>query len=170
MLSHPNLPNRMKKLIIVLFFFGALNSAAQSDNCYKELITDVLRNLNFPPSGDDTCYHYSSLLVMEINKKSKITNLTFSDNAPLWMAEDLERIKSKKRINTEAINLLLKEKKMKNIILLFPLTYVLASRCIPSRFEYYPSDDKRYFSVNGKLLTGNIQFCKPEVIGVSRWY
>jgi len=158
----------MKKIIIVLFFFVALNSPAQSDNCYKELITDVIRNMYSPQLADDTCYHYSSLLVMEINKKSKLTNLTFSDNVPLWMAEYLQKAKDKKEIDFEEINKLLKTKKVKNTLLVFPITYVLASRCIPSRFEYYPSDDKSYFTVNGKLLTGNIQFCKPEVIGIRR--
>lgn len=154
----------MNKIAFLLAFCYALNAEAQTNNCSLELIRDIITYIH-PVSTDDTCYHYSSLLVMEVNKKSKLSNLRFSDNATEWMTEQLKLFKEKK-FRTDEANKLLKANKLKNITLVFPVTWVLTSRCAPSRFEYYPSDDKRYFTVNGKLLTGNIQFCKPEVIGI----
>jgi len=67
---------------------------------------DICLYMQLPPESNagDTCFHYTELLKVEINKFSKVVSLEFSDSAPKWLKEDINKQKQRKQVNYKKLD------------------------------------------------------------------
>jgi len=117
--------------------------------------------INIGPSpemnGNEDCYNYTELLKVEINHKSKVTDLKLSDSAPDWLVKDLQRQKDKKQLYVNKLDSIALADGIKNCVLLFPL--FLESDDFPcGEGKKKRGYSENYFKFNGKYLQGNIRF------------
>jgi hypothetical protein len=141
-----------------------LNLPAPGDslqNFKSQLGSNLYRCMRPPKNSDngDTCYHYTELIKVEINKSSKIVSIELSDSAPNWMKEDIGLQKKNKCINRGLDSIALASK-WRNCSLVFPV--VIESEDFPCgaapqsrRYE------ENYFHFSGYNLRGNIIFGEP---------
>ncbi len=112
-----------------------------------------------PPNNirTDTCYHYSELLRLVINKNSKVVSIELSDSAPVWLKRDIDRQKERKDFRFDKLDSMALKGKLRNCTLVFPL--VLESVVFPCGTEAKkPNFPPNYFQFGGKNLEGNIIF------------
>lgn len=110
-----------------------------------------------PPESlaGDSCYSYSELIKIDINKNSKVVSIKFSDSAPDWLNDFLKTQQEKKRINIIKLDSLAKAVNIKNCTLLFP--FIVESDGYPCGVERKKrSLPAGYFNFSGVRPSGNI--------------
>jgi hypothetical protein len=130
-------------------------------NFQKKLERDICLYMELPPESDagDTCFHYTELLKVEINKSSKVISLEFSDSAPEWLKEDLNKQKQRKQVNYKKLDSLAFKDGLRNCTLVFP--FIIESEDFPCGLaKKKRSLSSKYFQFGGKNLKGNIIFCE----------
>ena len=128
-------------------------------NFQKKLSRDIILNMGLPPDSHrgDTCYHYTELIKVEINKYYKVVSIELSDSAPQWIKEDIDRQKKQKDINYKALDSLAMKGGLRNCSLVFP--FIIESDDFPCGQEMKkPRLPAEYFQFGGKKLKGNIFF------------
>lgn len=149
----------MKQCIVILSLFISFSSFGQVksfDSTWRMSFYGSFFQRNFT----DSCYCANVLIKIDINKRSRITSLQFSDNAELMLIQAFDDLK---RYN----NLLEKsaaKNKIKNTSLILPLTITSAwadsaKGCIIKLKNCFQDTNRSYF--NGKSLTGKCIFLPP---------
>lgn len=146
--------------LFLSFFLVVINNYGDSIKDFqKELDRNIERNIGLPPESDsgDTCYHYSELLKVEIDKFYKVKSIELSDSAPQWLKADLSKQMKKKSFNFKKLDSLAYAGKLRNCILVFPL--VIESDDFPCGFERKKrKTNEKFFQFGGMNLKGNITF------------
>lgn len=114
----------------------------------------------------DSCYYYSALLKVDINKSSEVTLIQISDNAADWLKTDVQDHWKRgfyklKELNKAALNA-----GLKNCQVIIP---------IEIQAETFPCGtapktrhlDPGYFLFDGKPLKGNILFGEEITIPIT---
>lgn len=147
------------KLLIGVFLFAASEPGDSIQNFQKQLGRDIQLYMKPPPNFNlsDTCYHYTELLKVEINKFSKVISINLSDSAPAWLKEEIAKIKERKRIDYKKLDSLAIKAGLRSCTIVFPL--ILESDYFPCGKENKKrSLNENYFQFDGKNLKGNIIF------------
>jgi hypothetical protein len=127
------------------------------DAFQHQLAIYIERYMKPPPDMDSTihCYHYTELLKVEIDKRSHITSITFSDSAPGWLKTDITRIKEQNRINYKKLDNLASKAGLRSCSFVFPLA--LESDDFPYGQEAKKRKlDDKFFQFEGRSLKRNI--------------
>lgn len=153
---------KISKMIITFFistFFFSVSNATDSIPNFRLQLEKMQRYVEPPPEYDSsgTCYHYTELLKVEINKFSKVVSLNLSDSAPEWLREDIDKQKKRNNIDFNKLDTLAFKAKLRNCTLVFPL--ILESEDFPCGYANKKrSLDSKYFQFKGKHLKGNVIF------------
>ena len=121
----------MKILIVSIFYLLLFNSKSFSQNSFAKELTRSLFIYLEPPEfclQNDSCYRYTELLKIEIDKTGKIEAICFSDSAPGWLKENLDRSIKNKIFNFRRLDSVAKDNHYVNCTLVFP---VLLETSIP---------------------------------------
>ena len=80
----------MKFSIIVFFILVTLSANGQVD-VFNKYIGRSVAKFNIPNDiGKDSCYYSNALLNITLDENSKVSNIKFSDNAELWIINELD--------------------------------------------------------------------------------
>ncbi|MCC6309000.1 MAG: hypothetical protein BWZ05_01351 [Bacteroidetes bacterium ADurb.BinA245] len=148
---------RVKLLIIGVFIF---NSYAFSQNSFaKELTRRLFIDIFVPEfcTQGDSCYRYTELLKIEIEKTGKIESICFSDSAPGWLKENLDRSIKNKIFNFRRLDSVAKDNHYVDCTLVFPV--LLKTFIPPTEIQKgLKCEPDNFFVFNKKQLSGNIIF------------
>jgi hypothetical protein len=125
----------------------------------RELARNINLYMQLPPDPDsvETCTHYTELLKIEIDNRSHIKSITFSDSAPKWLTKDINRLKEQKRIDYKKLDSLALTTGLRSCLFVFPL--IIESDDFPCGQENKKRKlSDNYFQFKGKSLKGNIIF------------
>jgi len=112
-----------------------------------------------PPAfaNPDTCFHYSQLIILEIDRKGKIADFITNDPAPDWLKEDLRKQKQQNPHFIKRLDSLVSKTKIVNCKIIFPLILESANHsCSPIKMIDLFTPD--FYNIKGKSLRGNILF------------
>jgi len=158
----------------ILFGFLLCLSAPQPDTLkpFQQALTNVLAlQTSMPPDafGKDTCYCYTELLKVEIDKNSKVKSLIFSDSAPQWLLDYMGKKISALANRYKRLDTLASKAKLRSCVLVFPV--VIEPDNFPCGMELKKTSlALNYFQFGKKNLRGNIIFGDPiEIIWPSRY-
>ena len=128
-------------------------------NFQRGLWRELSRNIGFPPEVylRDTCFHYTDLIKVEINKSSKVVSIQFSDSAPEWLKKDLDKSITRKYFNFKILDSLAIKDGLRNCTFVFP--YIIESGDFPcGQAKKRRTLNSNFFKFDGKNLKGNILF------------
>jgi hypothetical protein len=160
---------KMRTTFFLIVLLLSINLIAQNKTlCNERIIQSVIRNV-FPLNDKgDTCLNLNVFLVVEIDSKSKVVAISFSDNAGNSMKEYLAREKKKGKIKFAEMDSIAKVQKIRNKKLVFPMVYTSAYKCIRPASNYLDTDNPDFYKINGKKLEGNLVFCDIITIGMPK--
>jgi hypothetical protein len=134
----------------------------QEDSIRKNLEKTIMWNFDIPNSlYSDSCYYTNTLLKIEVDKKSKIKFISFSDNAEDWMVKELSKVKGKLEI--KMLEKLAKNNRIKKGNIVIPLVIRSGSFSCKTRTNFYWFN-KSYFQFNGRNLKEKNFFLDPVEI------
>ena len=150
-------------MITVQLLVAFISVAQQQDDSLQNFRNQLGRSfdLYMRPLPDffnmDTCYHYTELLKLEINKSSKVVSVDFSDSAPQWIKKELNTLKEKNKIDFRKLDSLTLKGRLHNRTLVFPL--IIESEDFPcGQDKKQRTLSEIFFQFNGKNLQGNLIF------------
>lgn len=88
-----------------------------------------MRYVPYPISNEryDTCGNFIVFLRAQIDDDFKVSGVAFSDNAPPFYIQEVERMKSK--LNLRALENTAREKGLRKYTILFPIFYISTFTC-----------------------------------------
>lgn len=150
----------MKILIVSIFYLLLFNSKSFSQNSFAKELTRSLFIYLEPPEfclQNDSCYRYTELLKIEIEKTGKIESICFSDSAPGWLKENLDRSIKNKIFNFRRLDSVAKDNHYVDCTLVFPV--LLKTFIPPTEIQKgLKCEPDNFFVFNKKQLSGNIIF------------
>ncbi|MDZ4808185.1 MAG: hypothetical protein SGI96_07920 [Bacteroidota bacterium] len=146
-------------LLFGVILLGTENKADSLKDFQKQLANNIERFLPLPPetSSGDTCFYYSELLKVQIDKFAKVIAIDLSDSSPEWLKKNITEMNQKKRINYFKLDSIASKSGLRNCMLIFPL--IIESDDFPcGEGRKKRSFNDNYFHFEGKSLKGNIIF------------
>jgi len=144
----------------ILLFTSPVHSSGDSLTLFqKSLWRDLCLSIGLPPESNarDTCFHYSELMKVEINKFSKVVSLQFSDSAPEWVKNELDNAHKRKKISYMKLDSLALKEGLRDCTFVFP--FIIESEDFPCGIAKKKRNlSSKYFKFNGRNLKGNIIF------------
>lgn len=160
-----------KYFFLLLLSINKLNNE-KLDSIHYFLSYSLFAYTRMPPEADsgDKCYHYTELLMVKFNKKSKVSELRFSDSAPDWLIKDFEKTKLLGRVKVDKLDSIAKKNNIRNIVILFPV--IIEPDSFPcgesKRARMLPAN---YFCFNNQLLNESVIIGKQiEIIWPSAYH
>lgn len=153
----------MSPLILLTIFTTLGNPVPDTNlNPLKAEFLKIERYLKPPPDyvSSDTCFYFAELLILGINQKRKINEISVNDHAPEWLKADVNRIKEEKLINTRRLDSIALKSQLKNCRLIFPINIISGNFPCP-KAKAKEHIGSNYYQVLGKNLSGNIIFMDP---------
>ena len=151
-------------LLLFHLFISPTNCSRDTIPTFNKEIQKLERYIGPPAQvyNYETCYHYTALLKIQIDKNSKVSEISLSDNAPEWVQNEIERYKIK-YANYKRLAALAKNEKLKNITFFYPLLFEGVSKGCK---EYYSTAiiTADFFKFNKKNISGNLKFQDPIII------
>ena len=159
-------------LLFGILLFSTENKIDSLKDFQKQLANNIERFLPTPPEiySGDTCFYFSELLKVQIDKFAKVISIDLSDSSPEWLKKDITELKKKKRINYLKLDSIASKSSLRNCILIFPI--IIESDDFPcGEGRKKRSYNENYFHFEGKSLKGNIIFGEQiRIVYTTRYF
>ncbi len=143
-----NMKYQFKKKVIVcitLMCITLLASAQKADTVLNKFYMSILTNLNYPQFLVDNCVPTVTMLKVEIDEKGLVKEIKMSDSADLLVRVQFTSIMDK--LDTSSFQKYARLKFLKNISVLIPFTFFLATEhCRSPMFKVSFLDNLFYFN------------------------
>jgi hypothetical protein len=146
-------------ILVGVFLFAVKIPGDSLQDFSNYLEKNIQLYMEPPPEFDSsgTCFHYSELLKISINKYSKVESVNLSDSAPDWLKQRLSKQIENKNVEIKKLDSMALTSGLRNCILVFPL--ILESEDFPCGLALKKrSLMSNFFKFRGKNLKGKVFF------------
>ncbi|GEM_PF-3023395 len=144
-------------LLSCILIFYSTKAVGQTDNFASKLNNLLGRHLYYDDYFEiiDSNTYYLAYLKVEIDKKSKVTAIQFSDIVPDSINKDVKKIWKKYQDKFFALDTLAKKANLKSCTLLFPVTFSPSDYLIP-KVNRRVIENALLMKFGGEFIAGNI--------------
>lgn len=151
---------KMKYLVLSIAILISTKTFSQADSITLYVEKLINRNINIPSYlYNDTCYFTTTLLKLDINERSIVTDLTFSDNAENWLKQGVSRLSDK--MNKKVFRRYCQRLSIKNKSIIIPIIIQTPPENCASKNSFNWRDE--YFDFNKEKLAGDCFFTEPII-------
>lgn len=144
-------------LLSCILILYATKAIGQTDNFAAKLNDLLGRHLYYDDYFEikDSNTYYLAYIKVEIDKKSKVTAIQFSDIVPDSINKDVKKVWKKYQDKFQQLDTLAKQANLKSCTLLFPATFNPSDYLIPN-INRRVVENSLTMKFGGKFIAGNI--------------